>query len=110
MTKQPQPGLFKIKEGKLQQWQDWCTELQTSLALEASKTIREEGELYEFFVTFEIDGSHYTLGAGIVADGQQMRHADPVNTINQQHIKMKSECLEFIGKGDFNYLLKALDE
>lgn len=104
---QPQPRLFKVKDGKLSEWLSWCEKLNTTLREEAGATIRDEGALYEFFVTFELNGSHYSIGFMLTADGQEPQPSDSSQAINQEHRRLRQECLEYIGKADFSYFLEA---
>lgn len=97
-------NIFKIKADKLDQWLAWCEELNTSRREEALATLQDEDVSCEFFITFEIDGDHYTLGAEI-ADVQGPKSSSNEQPINLMHTKIKRECLDFVGSGDFSYLL-----
>lgn len=98
-------NIFKIKDGKLDQWLAWCDELNTTRRDEALATLQDEGVSCEFFITFQINGAHYTLGAEI-ASGQSTANTPNQQSINLVHKKNKRECLDFVSSGDFSYLLK----
>lgn len=98
-------NIFKIKDGKLDQWLAWCDELNTTRRDEALATLQDEGVSCEFFITFQINGAHYTLGAEI-ADEKSATSPSNEQSINLVHKKIKGECLEFVSSGDFSYLLK----
>jgi hypothetical protein len=104
---QSQPSIFRIKDGKLNQWTEWCQQINEALRDRAEATLKDEGILYEFFITFEINGSHYTLGAEITPNGTDPKTADSTNPINEEHRRMKKDCLELVAKGDFAYLIRA---
>jgi Family of unknown function (DUF6176) len=106
---QPQPRVFKIKDGKLEQWLAWCDQLNSPLRSEGVRTLKEEGALYEFFITFKINESYYTLGAVITPDGSDPKNANQSAAINQEHRKIKQECLEPASKGDFSYFISSTD-
>jgi Family of unknown function (DUF6176) len=107
MNQQPQPRLFKVKEGKLPQWLTWCEQLSTSLQDEARATIRDEGASHEFSIIFELAGVHYVMGCMLTDAGLEPRPSDSSQAINQEHRRMRQECLEYVGKVDYGYFLKA---
>lgn len=106
-TTQPQARLFRVKEGKLDQWLAWCQRLNGELRDEAAATLKDEGIRDEFFITFEIDRVHYTLGAVLTPNGETPKPADSSVAINAEHKRLKRECLELVGKGDFSYFIEA---
>ena len=81
--------LFKIKEGKLEAWKEWCTKLSLTLKEEALETLREENLLQEGCLFFSIGENSYVIG---FVDGEALPSTDkPINTQNKEKIK---ECLE----------------
>lgn len=95
-------NLFKIKEGKLNQWKDWCDLLMTKFKSEALETLKEEKVAYEGCFTFELNSEHYVLG---LADGECLPASDC--ELNRQHKKHRQECLEFVKTLENNYELFA---
>jgi hypothetical protein len=82
--------LFKIKEGKLDTWKNWCGVLRTTYKEEALETLKEEGLIYEACVGFEIEGNWYTLG---IVQGEEK----PINLereLNIKHRAIRKECLQ----------------
>jgi len=94
-------NLFKIKEGKLEQWLEWGRLLTTTYKEEAIETLREEGLTYEGFCIFKIDNNHYTLA---MLEGEA-RPADMAIELNRKHKEMKKECLEKISSVEKVYEL-----
>lgn len=93
--------LFKIKEGKFEQWKNWCHLLMTQYKDEAIETLKEEGLSHESFAIFSIDGNYYTLA---MVEGD----AKPTNMereLNQKHRTVKKECLERIDSIEMGYEL-----
>jgi len=107
MDQQPQPRLFKVKDGKLPQWLAWCEQLRTTLCDEARATIRDEGASHEFCIIFEVAGMHYLIGCMLTNAEHEPSPSDSSQVINQEHKRMRQECLEYIGKFDYGYFLKA---
>jgi hypothetical protein len=95
-------NLFKIKEGKIDIWKEWCNELNTSLRNDAIATLKEEGNVQEVFVVFELNGDFYTIG---LAEGQNLPATN--KEINIKHKAISKECLEKIGKVSCLYNLIA---
>lgn len=91
--------LYKIKEGKLDQWNDWYLKLTTIHKEEALKTLEEENITLEAFITFEIDNNFYTLGFNITKKGGA-KSSNKENPLNIEHNKNKKECLEFLSRGN----------
>ena len=97
-------NVFKIKDGKLETWREWCNQLNTTRRSEAMAALEQEGVNCEFFAIFKIKDHYYTLGAEI--GGQTGGTLNPEDSeINATHKKIKEECLEYIGPGNFSYLL-----
>lgn len=97
-----QGNIFKIREGKLDQWKNWCHKINTELRNEAIETLKEEKVIQEAFVLLNIDGSSYAIGMG---EGECLPATS--RSINMEHKKQARECLEKIGKIDCLYHLKA---
>ena len=94
-------ALFKVKEGRLDQWRRWCSLLMDKNAYydQAYKSVLDEGLITEAFFTFQLDDTWYALGCGAGED----KPADPNLEVNKLHKQMKQECLEFITKGQADY-------
>lgn len=99
-------NLFKIKEGKLDQWKQWCIELATTKKEEALETLKEEKILIEGFKLFCIGTDYYTIGYAFF--NESIQKANGEKEINIIHKKNKTECLEFIMKLDDLYSFSLL--
>lgn len=97
-------SLYKIKEGKKDQWADWCKELNTTYRSEALKTLEEENILFESFFIFQIGSEFYTIGCGAEKEGGGKK-VDKENELNKRHFANKRECLEFVSKGESDYFI-----
>ncbi|MDO8571242.1 MAG: DUF6176 family protein [bacterium] len=97
--------IYKIKEGKLDQWKNWCLKLNSTLRNEAIQTLKEENLTMEGFFLFKINNEHYTVGLSY-AEGESSLALD--SDLNNMHKKMKNECLEKIerGRGEKLYFLE----
>lgn len=93
--------IFKIKEGKVDTWKQWCTDVNTIFRSEAIEAIKEEGIKYEAFSIVNIGTDFYTIGFG--DDGTNIPNME--REINKKHKEMKKECLEFIDVVDTEYEL-----
>jgi len=93
--------LFKIKEGKLDQWLKWGELLITTYKEEAIETLKEERITYEGFCVFEIGGEYYTLA---MIEGEA-KPANMERELNRKHIEVKKECLEKISSVEKVYEL-----
>ena len=85
--------LFKIKAGKSSTWEAWCNELASALKNEAIETLKEEKVQQELSLSFSLNGEGYVIG---FMDGECLP-ANMNREINQQHKKMREECLERVG-------------
>lgn len=94
--------LCRIKEGKLEKWKAWTTQLQSASRSQAVETLRDEKIIEELAIIFEIKREFYVLG---FAEGE-MLPADMSREINKKHKQMREECLEFINNGEVLYHLK----
>lgn len=90
--------LLKVKEGKLDQWKQWCTLLMTSRKQEALDSFKYENVASEECHLFEVEGKHYLLGVAEF-DGEH-KEANMDLPINQEHKAMKKECLENVLEGE----------
>ncbi len=95
-------NLFKIKEGKVAKWRDWCRLLETTYKNEAIESLKEEGMSYEAFFIFTIGDDFYTIGIG---EGKELP-ANMDRELNQKHRATKRECLEKVGELERDYELK----
>lgn len=96
--------LFKIKEGKLEQWKDWSAYL-LAHADEVRATMLYEKSNREMFTLFTIGDSHYVVGHGEFFD--EPVRADMTVPLNIEHRKNMSECLERVGRGEVLYEITA---
>lgn len=97
------PVLYQVKDGRLKEWSEWCKSLETTHKAEALETLREEGVLYEFCVTFPMHGHHYVLG--FVLPAEQLKPSDQTRELNQRHRDMKERCLDKVGPVAYSYYL-----
>lgn len=105
---QPPAKLYRIREGKLNEWRNWCQQMYTELRVEASATLMDENVAEEFFLTFQIDQTWYTLGTVITNDGQEPKSATPKD-LNRRHREKIRACLEPVGHAEFSYFLTSKD-
>jgi hypothetical protein len=97
--------VYKIKEGKLGIWKDWCHEVSTTLRKEAIATLGEEKSTQEVFLIFKLDGQWYTLGAG---EGECLS-SNKEKEINIKHDQMKKECLSRGVRTETLYHIKVIE-
>lgn len=97
--------IFKVKNGKLDQWKEWCSKLNISLRMEAIQTLKEENLTLEGCFLFKIIDEYYIFSVSD-SDGEVLPALD--SDINNTHKLMKSECLDKIegGRGEELYFLK----
>lgn len=96
--------LFKIKEGKLQQWKDWCDYL-IAHADEVRATMLYEQSNREMFTLFTFDGIHMVVGHGEFFNDPVQ--ADMTVLLNIEHRRNLRECLERVGSAEILYDLRA---
>lgn len=96
--------LFRIKEGRLNQWNEWCLRLNTQLSTQAAETLVYENILSEAFFNFELEESWYSLGVSFAEDSHERPPQENL-AINIEHKKQKQECLEFVTRGTAAYSL-----
>jgi hypothetical protein len=97
MTKQ---YLFTIKEGKLQQWKDWCAYL-IEHKEEVLATMQYEHASRELFTLFSVGDVYYVVGHAEFFDTPVP--ADMTVPLNIEHRKNMSECLERVGSAEILY-------
>src|SRR3989339_683336 len=95
--------LLKVREGKLEEWKKWCNELELTRRAEALETLEEEKVTEESCVLFHFDGAPHVVA---FAEGE-MLPARMDREMNQKHVAMKKECLEYVGEGESLYHLKV---
>jgi Family of unknown function (DUF6176) len=96
-------NLYKIKEGRTDQWRDWCNQLATTRNAEAIETLAEEGVSQEMFLLFHYSNNDYVI---TVIDGDAL----PSNLdrqINRDHRRNFAECLEKVVNIELLYHIKA---
>jgi len=76
--------IFKIKEGKIQQWKDWCIFLNEHKP-EVLETLKEEKVTRECAVLRGDTVFYFMIGEG---------HPSSDTELNIQHRKNVKECLE----------------
>ena len=96
-------AIFRVKQGRFDQWRAWCNELQTSLREDALDSLRQEQVYQEAAFLFEIKGEHYVLG---FMDGESLP-GDMTKEVNIKHKQMKEECLEYISNIEVLYNIKT---
>ena len=79
--------LFKIKEGKGEQWEAWCVELQRRSG-EASQTLQQENSSKEMCIRY----GEYVLGVSEYFGDP--KPTDMTNPLNIEHRRQREECLE----------------
>lgn len=84
-------ALFKIKEGKKEEWVRWCDELM-SRKNEAILTLQEENLIKEWCV---ISGDYVFCGYETV-EGKEKLPMNKEREINQKHYQIFHECLETV--------------
>lgn len=92
--------IFRVKEGKLETLKQWFVVLRNERKDEAVATFAFENVSREVFVLFEgNDGQYYVIGLNEVTG--EIKKGDPEVKINQEHARIKEECLEpFSKNGD----------
>jgi hypothetical protein len=93
--------LFKIKEGKLDQWKQWCDLLMTVKKEEALYSLALEKVYRETCLYFNINNTTYIIGS--VSFLQDTKPADMTLSVNVEHGRQKKECLEFVCNIDTLY-------
>jgi hypothetical protein len=89
--------IFRVKEGKLDVLKQWFLVLSSERKEEALATFAYENITREVFVLFKgYDNHHYVIafneGSG------EYKAGDPTVKINQEHAKVREECLEKISE------------
>jgi hypothetical protein len=89
--------IYKVKEGKLETLKQWFQVLSNERKEEALATFAYENVTREVFVLFKgHDSFHYVIGMNEV--NGEIRSGDPEVKINQEHSKIKAECLEVVSE------------
>ncbi|MBP9698302.1 MAG: hypothetical protein KBD65_03880 [Candidatus Moranbacteria bacterium] len=81
--------LYKVLPGKVEEWKAWCNEIQTIFSEEALRTIKEEGNIFEGCLCFEISGECYAVGFAL----GDFLPVDENNELNRKHNEKKRACL-----------------
>jgi hypothetical protein len=98
-------SLFKVREGRIDQWNAWCDKLNTDLRDAATATIVQEKLVAEAFIVFRLGEEWFTVGMTI-SEGETSVSADPNLPLNIEHKRNKTECLEFVSSGESAYFLQ----
>ncbi|MBP6881482.1 MAG: hypothetical protein KBC35_02545 [Candidatus Pacebacteria bacterium] len=89
--------IFRVREGKLDTLKQWFAVLSGERKEEAIATFAYENVTRETFVLFKgNDGEYYVIGFNEV-NGEHKK-GDPEVKINQEHSKVRQECLEPISE------------
>lgn len=89
--------IFRVKAGKLETLKEWFAVLSTERKDEAVATFAYENVTREVFVSFKgNDGEHYVIGCNEVSGVR--KQGDPEVKINQEHNRVKRDCLEPISE------------
>ncbi len=91
-------ALFKVNEGKLLLWKEWCLALETRLRAHALETLQFENSNRECYVLFTVEGVHYVMGASQFF--AEPKKADMTDPLNIEHRKVFDECLTFVCSGE----------
>lgn len=82
-------AIFKIKDGKLDQWKNWVEYLRAQKE-EVIKSLQEENLISEKCFVFNINTDWYTL---FTSEGEG-KPANMDRVLNQEHKKNMKECFE----------------
>jgi len=89
--------IFRVKEGKLETLKQWFDVLNGERREEAIATFAYENVTREVFVLFKgYDDHHYVIGFNETNGEHKM--GDPNIQINQEHKRIREECLERISE------------
>lgn len=89
--------IFRVKKDKLDTLKQWFEVLSNERKEEAIATFAYENVTREVFVLFKgNDGEYYVMGFNEV-NGEHKK-GDPDVKINQEHTKIREECLERISE------------
>jgi Family of unknown function (DUF6176) len=89
--------IFRVKEGKLDILKQWFAVLSTERKEEAIATFAYENVTREVFVLFKgYDKQHYVIGFNETSG--EHKAGDPDVIINQEHSRIREECLERISE------------
>jgi|GEM_PF-1557063 len=91
-------ALFKVKEGKLDQWKQWCFLLTTARNKEATDSLCGENALEEEWILFSVGADHYVYASTSYFDTPLP--SDKTLAINQEHIQQRQDCLECVARGE----------
>lgn len=91
--------IFRVKEGKVDEWIRWCHRLESDLHDEAMNTLMEERITEEFCALAWIGDTAYVFG---FVTGE-MLPPNMARSINVEHKKLKTECLEFVSEAEVMY-------
>lgn len=87
--------LFKVKEGKLDQWKNWCNELMTTRKSEALASLTRENVQHESCYLFKENNEYFVLGT-VAFSGTPKDSGKTL--VDLQHDYQKKECLEPLPK------------
>lgn len=90
-------GLFKVKRGKLNQWKQWCFELDTFRRKSALQTLKRENSSREYYVHVAVGRDHYVVASSEYFAPRVAQ--DETEPLNKKHKEMLKDCLVFLGRG-----------
>ena len=86
-------SLWKVKEGKREEWLNWCKEIMAQYD-EAAETLREEQLIREQCALFDVGDESYLVYLHQPEEEKEKLPANLEKPINQKHFKKMGECLE----------------
>ena len=95
--------LRKIKEGKVKKIRDWCNALMCERYDEAVASLKYENVQREFAYIVELHGEYYLVLYMESIEKDVIREADSSMRINNEHIQVLYDCLEFGNEGECLY-------
>jgi hypothetical protein len=83
--------IFKVKDGKMSQFRDWCAELKEREP-EVLETLVHENVVCETYYHFEVGSHDYVAGIQWIEGIHEK--ADMSVELNRKHFETLQECLE----------------
>ena len=99
--------LWKIKPGKRQVWEDWCTYVVDKRHDEAALSLTEEDLVREHNHIFGEGDESYVVFIHQALPGKKKKPANLDRELNRTHFAKIKECLEEVTPGVLGYDIKA---
>jgi len=99
--------LFRIKTEFVNEWKNWCLQIENELKSEAAKTLAEENVLQEISILFKVNEDYY--GLGFMDINGELLSTNMNKEINIKHKEMKKKCIEYVGDAEVLYSVKSTD-